>query len=150
MALESYRKKRDFSKTPEPKPSKKPGKGKLYMVHDHRSKNHHFDLRLQFGNILKSWAIPKRIDLKNLHAKRLAVQTEDHPLDYGKWEGKIPEGQYGAGQVKIWDSGSFEVVDWKPGKKLIFRIKGKKLKGVFVLVHFRPAGKEWLFFRKKE
>lgn len=165
MALKEYRKKRDFSKTPEPAgelsdsfrreiEQRLPGKvrkgGKpLYMVHDHYARQHHHDLRLEFDGALRSWAIPKLIDPANLEAKKLAVQTEDHPLAYGYWEGEIPEGSYGAGRVKIWDSGSFGVVDHKEGKKLVFMVKGKKLRGTFVLIHFRP-GREWLFFRKKD
>lgn len=163
MGLKKYKKKRDFSKTPEPEASgsfckeiEKKYKGKiqkkgrpLYMVHDHHSRRRHHDLRLEMEGVLKSWAIPRLIDLKDLHAKKLAIQTEDHPLAYGYWEGEIPEGNYGAGKSLIWDSGSFEIVDHKKDKKLIVTIKGKKLKGTFVLIHFRP-GKEWLFFKKKE
>ena len=151
MSLKEYKKRRDFKKTTEPKGAGKSRKKKgklLYMVHDHKARSHHFDLRLEMDGVLKSWAIPKRIDLKRLDERRLAVQTDDHPLDYGKWKGTIPAGSYGAGEVRVWDSGTWEIVDWKPGKKLIFKVRGKKLKGTFVLVHFRPKGKEWLFFRK--
>jgi bifunctional non-homologous end joining protein LigD len=119
----------------------------VFVVHDHKARSHHFDLRLEMDGVLKSWAIPKRIDTKALHEKKLAVQVEDHEMEYGKFEGKIPQG-YGAGEVKIWDKGELEIVDNKPGK-IIFRLRGKKLKGDFVLVHFRPKGKEWLFFKKK-
>ena len=164
MGLEEYQGKRDFSRTPEPEASggfcreiERTFKGKipvgghpLYMVHDHYSRSHHHDLRLEFDGALKSWAIPKLIDQKNLSARKLAVQTEDHPLAYGYWEGEIPEGSYGAGKSLIWDSGTFEVVDFKKDKKLIFKIKGKKLNGTFVLIHFRPQERSWLFFRKKE
>ncbi len=122
--------------------------GKLFVVHDHESRHHHHDLRLEMGGVLKSWAIPKRIDPRNLHARKLAVQVDDHDLEYGKWEGEIKEG-YGKGTVKIWDTGTFRVEDHNPGKKLVFSLDGKRLKGTFVLVHFRPRGKEWLFFKKK-
>lgn len=163
MKLKEYRKKRDFSRTPEPDGSqdfckkierkfqdKIPKKKKpLYMVHDHRSRSHHFDLRLEMEGVLKSWAIPKLIDLKDLYTRRLAIQTEDHPLAYGYWEGKIPDGDYGAGSSRIWDTGSFEVVDSKKDK-LIFKVKGKRLQGTFVLIHFRPHERNWLFFKKKE
>ena len=163
MGLEHYKKKRKFSKTPEPggelsesfckkieqKIKPPPHKGLLYMVHDHYATHHHHDLRLEMDGVLKSWAIPKLINPKNLERKALAVQTEDHPLAYGYWEGEIPEGNYGAGKVTIWDTGTYEIIDYKKDKKLIFRIHGKKLKGDFVLLHFRP-GKEWLFFKKKE
>lgn len=124
--------------------------GKLYVVHDHQARQHHHDLRLERDGVLKSWAIPKRIDLQNLERKTLAIQVEDHDLEYGFWEGVIPEGEYGAGKVKIWDTGTWEEIDYKKDKKLIFRIKGRKLKGEFVLVHFRPKEKAWLFFKKKE
>ena len=163
MGLKEYKKKRNFSKSPEPsgelsesfcmeiekKVKPKKLEGPLYMVHDHYASRHHHDLRLEMDGALKSWAIPKLIDLKNLERKALAVQTEDHPLAYGFWEGEIPEGNYGAGKVKIWDTGTFEIIDYKEDKKLIFRIKGKKLKGDFVLVHFRPKERNWLFFKKK-
>ena len=165
MALDEYKRKRDFSKTPEPEGEvsesfckeiernyknriKKTGRP-LYMVHDHYSRSHHHDLRLEMEGILKSWAIPKLIDPKDLGAKRLAVQTEDHPLAYGYWEGVIPEGNYGAGKSLIWDTGTFEMVDFRKDEKIIFKIKGKKLNGTFVLIHFRPQERNWLFFRKK-
>ena len=151
MGLEAYKKKRNFSKTPEPagKAAKPNLRKPLYMVHDHYARHHHHDLRLEMNGVLKSWAIPKLIDPKNLERKALAVQTEDHPLAYGHWEGEIPEGSYGAGKVKIWDTGTYKSLDYKKGKKLIFCVQGKKLKGDFVLLHFRP-GKEWLFFKKKK
>lgn len=163
MALKEYQKKRNFSKTPEPSGERPesickqvqkeitvPKQGHPYfMVHDHRSRNHHFDLRLEQDGVLKSWAIPKLIDLKNPYSRRLAVQTEDHPLEYGYWEGTIPEGEYGAGVSKIWDSGTWKSVDEKKNK-IIFELKGKRLKGTFVLIHFRPKEKNWLFFKKKD
>jgi len=164
MGLKQYKKKRNFSKTSEPEgetpgsfckdiekklKGKVPKKGNLYMIHDHHSRNRHFDLRLELEGVLKSWAIPKLIDPKNPYQKKLAVQTEDHPIEYGYWEGKIPEGEYGAGTVKIWDTGTWEMVDYKKDKKIIFSLKGKKLKGTFILVHFRPKEKGWLFFKKK-
>ena len=164
MELEQYKKKRDFSKTPEPEVGdsfceeiekkykhkiKKTGRP-LYMVHDHHSRSHHHDLRLEMGGVLKSWAIPKLIDPKSPYQRKLAVQTEDHPLAYGYWEGVIPEGNYGAGKSLIWDSGTFEIVDYKEDKKIIFKIKGKKLSGTFVLIHFRPQERNWLFFRKRD
>ena len=120
-----------------------------FVVHDHKARQHHFDFRLEMNGVLKSWVIPKRIDTKNLYEKRLAVQVEDHTLEYGSFKGTIPEGQYGAGKVSIWDSGSYEIVDNKPNKKIVFRLNGKKLKGEFVLVHFKPEGNQWLFFKKK-
>ena len=109
MTLESYKKKRDFSKTSEPEGKEaKLGKELVFVVHEHWASHHHFDLRLEQEGVLKSWAIPKNIEEAN-ERKILAVQVEDHPYDYKDFEGSIPEGQYGAGTVKIWDKGTFEV-----------------------------------------
>ena len=172
MELKEYRKKRDFSRTSEPKgfisevrkhvkgipkknqpphpPLLQTAKGRpLYMVHDHYSRRHHFDLRLEMNGLLRSWAIPKLIDPKNPYQRKLAVQTEDHPLEYGHWQGIIPKGSYGAGKSLIWDTGTYKIID-KKKSKIVFQVKGKKLKGIFVLVSFRPKEKLWLFFKKKE
>ncbi|MBL7160520.1 MAG: hypothetical protein ISS93_01575 [Candidatus Aenigmarchaeota archaeon] len=121
-----------------------PEKKKIFVVHDHRSKQHHFDFRLQWKGSLKSWAIPKKIDPKNLTSRKLAIPTENHPLSYASFQGTIQEG-YGKGTVKIWDSGEWEPISLKENK-WVFTLKGKRLKGTFVLVRF-PAG--WLFFKKK-
>ena len=122
---------------------------KLYfVVHDHKARQHHHDLRLEMEGVLKSWAIPKRIDVKKLHDRRLAVQVDDHSIKYGAFEGTIEEGKYGAGDVKIWDSGNYEILELEENKKIIFNLEGKKLKGEFALIHFRK-GPEWLFFKKK-
>ncbi len=107
----------------------------------------HWDLRLEFDGVLRSWAVPKEPS-KDPKVRRLAVEVEDHPLEYAKFEGEIPEGQYGAGTVKIWDKGTFEPINVKD-KKIIFKINGKRLKGTYVLVKFKPP-KNWLFFKKKE
>ncbi len=161
MALEKYKKKRDFKKTPEPKAEltesfckkiiKKYKNFKLprpiYVIQEHWASHHHFDLRLEFNGVLKSWAVPKEPPTKS-DVKRLAVQVEDHPLEYACFEGEIPPGNYGAGTVKIWDRGTFELID-KKENKIVFKINGKKLKGTYVLVKFRPP-KNWLFFKKKE
>jgi DNA ligase D-like protein (predicted 3'-phosphoesterase) len=149
MSLEKYKKKRDFKKTSEPKAKvKRKSKGKpVYVIQKHDASHLHWDLRLEFDGVLRSWAVPKEPS-KDPKVKRLAVEVEDHPLDYAKFEGKIAEGQYGAGTVKIWDKGTFELID-KKDKKIIFKINGKKLKGTYVLVKFQPP-KNWLFFKKKE
>ena len=147
--LESYKKKRNFSKTPEPKPKIKKSQGKLiYSIQKHSATHLHYDLRLEKNGVLKSWAIPKEPPVKS-GEKRLAVQTEDHPLDYAFFEGRIPEGQYGAGKVEVWDKGSYEIVeehenDW------IIKINGKRLKGEYVLVRakFHGDAKNWLFFKR--
>ncbi len=149
MGLEKYKKRRDFSKTPEPKGKVKKSPGKsMYVIQEHHATRLHYDLRLEIDGVLKSWAIPKEPPTKE-GVKRLAVQTEDHPVDYASFEGNIPEGHYGAGTVKIWDRGTFELVNRKE-YKLIVRINGKKLRGDYVLLKFRPKENNWLFFKKKE
>ena len=119
-----------------------------FVVHEHWSKNHHFDLRLEMDNVLKSWAIPKDVPLKNV--RRLAVQVDDHKLSYSKFEGIIPEGEYGAGRVEIWDKGSYKLESFDPNKKIVFIIRGKKLKGRYCLLHFKPKEKNWLLFKIKD
>ncbi len=151
MPLNEYNKKRNFSKTKEPEGNAKRSKsGNVYVIQRHDTSHLHYDLRLEMDGVLKSWAIPKEpsTDPKN---RRLAVQTEDHPVDYAGFEGTIPEGQYGAGKVETWDKGTFEMIN-KKRDKLIFKIKGDKLKGDFVLIRtkFGDDPKNWLFFKKKE
>ena len=120
-------------------------KEKLYVIHEHHATHLHWDLRLEMEGVLKSWAVPKE---PSESEKRLAVEVEDHPIDYAKFEGVIPEGQYGAGKVIIWDKGTYEPVEISD-KKIIVKINGKKLKGIYCLVKFKPP-KNWLFFKKKE
>lgn len=96
---------------------------------------------------MKSWALPKPPPQKE-GEKRLAVQVDDHPIEYALFEGEIPEGNYGAGQVKTWDIGTFEILE-KDQKKLVLRINGKKLQGKYCLLHFKPVDKSWLFFKVK-
>jgi DNA ligase D-like protein (predicted 3'-phosphoesterase) len=150
--LGEYHKLRNFKKTNEPKGEAKVRKsGKpIYVIQEHHASHLHWDLRLEMDGVLKSWAIPKEPS-SDPKVKRLAVQTEDHPIDYADFEGEIPEGMYGAGKVKKWDSGTFEIIDRKEDK-LIIRINGKKLKGDYVLIRtkFGGSGKNWLFFKKKE
>ena len=147
MSLEKYKKKRDFKKTSEPKAKVKKSKKPIYVIQEHHASHLHWDLRLEFDGVLKSWAVPKKPS-KDPKVRRLAVEVENHPIDYAKFEGTIPEGEYGAGEVKIWDEGTFEVENRKVNK-IIFKIKGKKLKGNYVLVKFKPP-KNWLFFKKKD
>lgn len=120
----------------------------VYSIQKHSAKKLHYDLRLESNGVLKSWAIPKKPPEKQ-GEKRLAVQTEDHPLNYWNFEGIIPEGEYGAGKVEVWDSGKYEVID-KKENKLVIDIQGKKLNGQFVLVQLKGQEKNWLFFKKKK
>jgi DNA ligase D-like protein (predicted 3'-phosphoesterase) len=120
----------------------------IYVIQRHESRKLHFDLRLEMNNVLKSWAIPKEPSKKE-GEKRLAIQVEDHDKNYANFEGEITEG-YGKGKVKIWDKGSYELESLKPNKKIVFIIKGEKLKGRYCLLHFKPKEKNWLFFKVKE
>ena len=121
----------------------------IYVIQEHFASHHHFDLRLEKDGVLKSWAIPKEPP-ESKGEKRLAVAVEDHPLGYEKFEGKIPEGQYGAGFVETWDSGTYELME-ETKTKLLLNIHGKKLKGVYHLIKFSEKdgkpNKNWLFFR---
>ncbi len=153
MALKEYREKRDFRKTPEPggKPRRKSPKGLIYVVQKHQASHLHYDLRLEEGGVLKSWAVPK-VPVNSPGTKRLAMQVEDHPLGYADFEGTIPEGEYGAGTVEIWDRGTYRPVESGP-EKIVADIDGRRLKGHFVLVRIKPkqgGGKPWLFFKLKD
>jgi len=126
-----------------------------FVVHEHHASRLHYDFRLEVAGVLKSWAIPKGPSM-NPAEKRLAVRVEDHPLDYGDFEGVIPQGHYGAGPVLIWDSGEVQPegdleANLKNGK-LRFSLQGKKLKGGFslTLMKGRGTGKEWLFIKKRD
>ena len=119
-----------------------------FVIHEHHASHLHWDFRLELDGVLKSWAVPKEPSKKE-GEKRLAVQVDDHALSYINFEGEIPEGQYGAGTVKIWDRGAFRLVG-REEEKLEFELKGDKLKGIYCLIRFKRAGlKNWLFFRKK-
>ena len=120
--------------------------GNKYVIQKHAATHLHYDLRLEMDGVLKSWAIPKEPPTA-LNVRRLAVQVEDHPIEYGNFEGTIPEGEYGAGGVEIWDRGTYRLIDRKEDK-LIVEINGNRLKGTYVLVRFKDL-KNWLFFKKK-
>lgn len=121
----------------------------IFVVHHHFAKREHFDFRLEIDSVLKSWAIPKKPPEKK-GTKRLAIRVEDHTLDYADFEGEIPEGMYGAGRVEIWDKGDYKLIN-KKEHKLVFELFGKRLRGEYVLLRFKPkSGKEdaWLLFKK--
>jgi DNA ligase D-like protein (predicted 3'-phosphoesterase) len=120
--------------------------GNVYVIQKHSATHLHYDLRLEMDGVLKSWAVPKEPSTVP-SVKRLAVQVEDHPVEYAAFEGTIPEGEYGAGTVEIWDKGTYKLIDRKEDK-LIVDVDGKRLKGIFVLVRFKDQ-KNWLFFKKK-
>jgi bifunctional non-homologous end joining protein LigD len=148
--LREYRSKRNFAKTAEPTVSKEsPGCGtKIFVVQEHHAHRLHFDFRLERDGVLKSWALPKGIPTTS-NEKRLAVQVEDHPLDYAKFEGEIPKGEYGAGQVIVWDKGTYETKVWDE-KMLEVVLEGSKLKGRYVLVPLKRSGnKNWLMLKAK-
>ena len=132
MSLSEYKKKRKFDKTPEPKTKILKTKKDIYTIQKHTASHLHWDLRLELNGVLKSWAIPKQPP-KQKGLKRLAIETEDHPIGYEKFEGIIPEGNYGAGKVEIWDSGNYELLK-KDFKTIEIKIHGKKLKGNYVLI----------------
>ncbi|KQV74663.1 ATP-dependent DNA ligase [Aeromicrobium sp. Root344] len=145
--LATYRSKRDAKKTPEPVPDEMPGAGdgKSFVIQEHHASSLHWDFRLEHDGVLVSWALPKGppTDPKKNH---LAVQTEDHPLEYGTFEGTIPKGEYGGGEVTIWDIGTFELEKWRDGKEVIATLTGRKGGGLggtrkFALI---KTGKNWL------
>jgi bifunctional non-homologous end joining protein LigD len=158
--LETYREKRDFTKTSEPAGARKQArKGNGYLIQKHEARHLHFDFRLEFEGVLKSWAIPRGPSM-DPGDKRLAVRTEDHPIEYGSFEGSIPKGQYGGGTVMLWDQGTWEPIEdpqegFKEGK-LKFFVHGKRLQGGFALVRLRSdtgrkQGKEnWLLIKEKD
>jgi bifunctional non-homologous end joining protein LigD len=156
MTLKDYSRKRDFGRTPEPKADAPVTAGNRFVVQRHHARRLHYDLRLEIGGALKSWAVPKgpTLDPKQ---KRLAVQVEDHPLEYGDFEGTIPAGNYGAGVVSVWDSGTFEVLGEATAEQQLargdfkFQLHGSKLMGNFALVRMKSSKKnEWLLLKKPD
>ncbi|MFZ1205184.1 MAG: DNA ligase D [Candidatus Acidiferrales bacterium] len=160
MALQEYRRKRKFEATPEPRGKDRASRGSRFVVQEHHATRLHYDFRLEVNGVLKSWAVPKGPSLDPAD-KRLAVQTEDHPLEYAKFEGTIPAGNYGAGDVIVWDEGTYEPEGSEPTDKqlergeLKFVLHGQKLKGSFVLVKLRSSrsgkpGKDWLLIKHRD
>jgi len=182
--LKKYKAKRDFSKTSEPRPSirsasrpivlskrsreskdqgervERDKKKRIFTIQEHHASHLHWDFRLEIDGVMPSWAIPKgpSTDPK---VKRLAIQTEDHPISYAKFEGVIPEGEYGAGTVMVWDYGTYKNIHEKDGKlipmdkslkegRIEVFLNGKKLKGAYILIRLKSSKKDWLFFKKKD
>lgn len=167
MSLSLYKKKRNFKDTPEPeanmgKPVKKAKKKLIFTVQRHHASHLHYDFRLELNGTLKSWAVPKGPSL-NPEDKRLAMMVEDHPISYATFEGDIPEGNYGAGHVDVWDHGTYEPID-EDGEiitaaaftkalhagNMKFRMRGKKLKGDFALVNMKKDDKSWLLLKHRD
>jgi len=168
--LTSYCEKRDFKKSTEPSGIKKTQikkivktkktKDKIFVIHKHNASHLHYDFRIEYNGVLKSWAVPKGMP-KKVTEKHLAIQTEDHPYDYAQFEGVIPEGNYGAGTVKIWDSGTYENIKTKDGKLVPMKeclklgtveifLTGKKVKGPYALIKTKLGGKSsWLLIKMK-
>ncbi len=120
-----------------------------FVLHEHFASHHHFDFRLEHDGVLKSWAVPKGLPEKP-GERRLAIQVEDHPLDYIGFQGTIPEGQYGAGEVKIKDAGMYESLIWS-NERIEVLLRGRNISGKYVLIRFKKAGdKEWLVLRAKD
>lgn len=157
-ALNEYRRKRNFSETPEPSGKFRERGGNRFVVQEHHARRLHFDFRLEIDGVLKSWAVPKGPSM-NPSDRRLAIQTEDHPLEYATFHGTIPAGHYGAGEVNIWDQGRFKPEGSLPASEqlrqgeLKFTLEGKKLRGSFVLVKLRnrdAAKPEWLIIKHRD
>ena len=156
-ALKTYKAKRDFRITPEPAEGGRPGRGRLaFVIQKHWARRLHYDFRLELDGTMKSWAVPKGPSY-DTHDKRMAVHVEDHPISYNEFEGTIPEKQYGAGKVIIWDRGTWEPVD-DPRKglragKLVFQLHGHKMHGRWALVRMRGKGEDkepWLLIKEKD
>jgi bifunctional non-homologous end joining protein LigD len=151
--LATYRAKRSPDRSPEPVGSVSPVQGNLFVVHKHAARQLHFDLRLEMDGVLRSWAVPKGPSY-DMADKRLAVKVEDHPLEYGDFEGIIPAGNYGAGGVIVWDRGEWvPLEDWRTGLekgKLLFELKGYKLHGKWTLVKIKKSERDWLLIKERD
>src|SRR5215467_1828458 len=152
-SLSTYRAKRSADTSPEPVGVVSPVPGRLFVVHKHAATRLHFDLRLEMAGVLRSWAVPKGPSY-DMNDKRLAVRVEDHPLEYGDFEGIIPSGNYGAGGIIVWDRGEWvPLEDWREGLekgKLLFELKGYKLHGTWTLVKIKKSEKDWLLIKERD
>jgi bifunctional non-homologous end joining protein LigD len=168
MRLEEYRRKRNFQRTTEPPPGEAAGKGPLtFVVQKHRARRLHYDFRLELDGVLKSWSVPKGPSL-DPGVRHLAVMVEDHPLEYAAFEGVIPEGEYGAGEVIVWDSGTYSPDEGGEllfhdraaaekimrrgieAGKLSFFLRGRKLKGSWALVKMQQKDHDWLLIKHRD
>lgn len=159
--LAKYQAMRDFGATPEPKGAARPRKDKrpIFVIQKHAASHLHYDFRLEIEGVLKSWAVPKGPSY-DPGTKRLAMMTEDHPYEYAKFEGVIPEGNYGAGNVIIWDHGTWEFLGPAPDAsravregQIKFRLEGVKMKGEWALVHLKGRNRkenEWLLVKHRD
>ncbi|KTD01005.1 hypothetical protein OQJ19_12075 [Fluoribacter gormanii] len=153
MSIESYRKKRNFNKTPEPRGNVSSENDLLFVIQKHAASHLHYDFRLELNGVLLSWAVPKG-PCVDPSVKRLAMHVEDHPVDYGYFEGIIPKGQYGAGSVMLWDKGTWKSLDADPehaykSGHLRFELEAKKLKGRWDLVRFKDE-EHWFLIKFKD
>ena len=152
-SLSTYRAKRSADRSPEPVGTVSTVPGNLFVVHKHAARNLHWDLRLEMDGVLRSWAVPKGPSY-DMADKRLAVKVEDHPLEYGDFEGVIPAGNYGAGGIIVWDRGEWvPLEDWRTGLekgKLLFELRGYKLHGKWTLVKIKKTEKEWLLIKERD
>lgn len=162
MSLNKYNSKRDFQKTPEPHGSKTAAAASkpIFVIQKHNASHLHYDFRLEVDGVLKSWAVPKGLP-EDVNDKRLAIETEDHPLQYAAFEGEIPQGQYGGGKVEIWDKGTFSNVTVQHGNQvtaaeaikdghLTILLEGARVSGEFTLILCKkqPDKNEWLIIKK--
>ena len=161
--LETYRGKRDFSRTPEPESGSEGAGGKpIFVIQQHAARRMHFDFRLEVDGVLASWAVPKGPST-DPRERRLAVRTEDHPLEYARFEGRIPEGEYGGGLVIVWDTGEYQNMSEEDGRRIPVkealgaghakvRLLGRKIRGGYALIHTRMGGEEknWLLVKEKD
>jgi bifunctional non-homologous end joining protein LigD len=157
MTLKVYRQRRDFAISPEPSgaeqggeqeaPLEREGAQRRFVVQEHHASHLHYDFRLEMDGVLRSWAVPKGPP-EEPGVRRLAVAVEDHPLSYIDFHGTIPPGQYGAGTVEIWDSGTYDLEERTPDELRIV-LHGVRLQGPYALIRMQPDGKNWLLFRRQ-